>query len=439
MTISRREFLNISAKALAISSALSTQAFGSVAEALGSLFTGDIPICQHMTNATTSQFTVLTLGKMPYAYRVLDSQGRDVPVQLWDHATRKGFDCGIDKLFVQNLRSEERYRLRVIDKDRGTILDERIFKALPLTTKKSLRFALVSCMDDMYFYQRKNMWSRLFAHRPEMIFAIGDTVYADTFSDGTADGLWKRYCETRSLLHHFRQPFLIPTLATWDDHDYGKNNANKNFHLKEAARRIFDLFWGSREVDGFKRGYGVSSIFTGFGQRFFFMDDRYFRDDPGLSRGLHWGRDQQEDFLARLGENSKPSWILNGSQYFGNYYKQESMLKDYTANLKDVLKKLSQISAPVILGSGDIHFSEILELEPRILGYKTFEITSSSIHSFAIPLGEIMRNDRRVEYSWHHNYLIINSSVVDGGLKTLTQSYGRFGQNLFTHQGRVIR
>lgn len=437
MTISRRNFLSLSAKALAVSSAFNTKASASFAEVLNSLYTGDIAICQHMTNASTSQFTVLTQGKTPYAYQVLDSQGHSVPVQMWDHDFRSSNGCGLDKLFVQNLKPQERYRLRVLDKDRGTILDERTFRALPLTTKKSLRFALVSCMDDSYFYQRTNMWNRLFDHRPEMIFAIGDTVYADSDNDESAEGLWRRYCETRSLLSHFRQPNLIPTLATWDDHDFGKNNADKSFRLKEVSRRIFDLFWGCREVEGLRRGYGVSSVFTGFGQRFFFMDDRYFRDEPGLSKGLHWGRDQQDHFLERLGENNKPSWIFNGSQFFGYYFKQESLLKDYSANLKDILKKISRVSAPVVFGSGDVHFSEILELEPQVLGYKTFEFTSSSMHSLTLPLGQIMRNDRRVEYSWHHNYLIINATATEKGLKTLTESYGRFGRNLFTHRGQV--
>lgn len=439
MAISRREFMTLSAQGLALSTIFSSKAFGSLADNLNSLFTGAIPICQHMTNAYTTQISVLTVGKMPYAYRVLDSQGRDIPLEIWDHGIRKYNNTGIDKLFIENLIPQMTYRLRVIDKDRGTVLDERIFRSLPLATKKSLRFALVSCMDDNFFYQRRNMWNRLFAHQPELIIITGDSVYADIQSDGSADGLWRRYCETRSLLHHFRQPQLIPTLATWDDHDYGVNNGNKNYHMKEFARKTFDLFWGSKEVSGFRRGHGVSSVLTGFGQRFFLMDDRYFRDEPGLSKGLHWGSDQQDLFFERLGENNKPTWILNGSQFFADYYRQESFLKDHSANFKDILKKLSRASAPVVFGSGDVHFSEILEIEPQILGYKTYEITSSSIHSTAIPLGQILHNHRRVEYSWHHNYLIIDSTVTEKGLETKSESFGRFGRSLFTHEGSISR
>lgn len=438
MTVSRREFLGISAKALVISPFLNLTALASQEDLLTSLFTGAIAICQHMTNATSAQFTVLTQGKMPYVYRVLDSQGRHLPVEIWDHEIRASSEFGLDKLFVKNLLPQERYRLRVIDKDRGTILDERFFKPLPLTNKRSLRFALVSCMKDTYFFQRKNMWNRLFSHKPEMIFAVGDTVYADSGSD-SADGIWRRYCESRSRLYHFRQPYLIPTLATWDDHDFGKNNANKNFRLKEASRRIFDMFWGNKEVQGLRRGYGVSFEFTGFGQRFFFMDDRYFRDDPGVRKALHWGGDQQEHFLERLDESSKPSWIFNGSQFFGHYYRQESLLKDYNANLNDVLKKISKLEAPVVFGTGDVHFSEVLEIEQKLLGYKTYEFTSSAMHSMTFPVGQIMRNDRRVAYSWHHNYLIISSTVTGGSLKTRTESYDRYGRRLFSHRGVVSR
>jgi alkaline phosphatase D len=27
--------------------------------------------------------------------------------------------------------------------------------------------------------------------------------------------------------------------AIWDDHDYGPNNADKSYHLKETSRKVF--------------------------------------------------------------------------------------------------------------------------------------------------------------------------------------------------------
>ncbi|MBO9665968.1 MAG: phosphodiesterase, partial [Bdellovibrio sp.] len=368
-----------------------------------------------MTNSHSTQITVLTQGKQPYAYRVTDSQGRPVACQIWDHDFRSYYHQGIDKLWITGLEPGITYHLEVLDKDRGAVLDERLFKSLPLNKTKNLRFALVSCACDFFKTHARVMWDLLFAQKPDMIFLIGDSVYADFFSNGSESDIWRRYCETRSRLRHFIQPSLIPTLATWDDHDFGKNNACKDYPLKATTKRIFDLFWGCKETDGFKRTFGVGSEFAGFGQRFFFMDDRFYRDQPGVG-GMHWGSSQQDRLFESLQQNNTPAWIFNGSQFFGFYKKQESFLKDYAKNFADVLRKLARVEAPVVFGSGDVHFSEVLGIEPKILGYKTYEYTSSSIHSLNFPVRPFYKNSRREEYHWHHNFMIVDSSSMGNAL-----------------------
>lgn len=436
METSRREFFGLLGGTLL----LSASSFGKAldAEIIESYFTGHIPISQHMTNESSAQFSVLTEGALPYAYRVYDPKGRELKVDMWDHEKRKDSDWGIDKLIVHNLSSGTKYRLRVIDKDRGTILDERFFKNLGLTQKRTLRFALISCACDIYHYQNRNMWDHLFDHQPEMIFLVGDACYADLGADGSERDLWRRQTETRRTLKHFRQPNLIPTLAVWDDHDYGQNNSNRYFRNKKMSRRCFHLFFGSKNVEGFKNTLGVGSVFSGFGQRFFFMDDRYFRDTPNTG-GMMWGGEQQDLFLDMLAQNDRPAWIFNGSQFFGPYKKEESFLNQYFKNLIDVTRKLSNISAPVVFGSGDIHFSEVVGIEPRILGYKTYEFTSSCMHSFNIPVTWLYTNPMREASAWQHNFMIIKSSAIKKGLRVSSYAIGRFGRDLFYHYATIVR
>lgn len=402
------------------------------------LYTGRIPLCQNMSNEISAQFTALTEGKNPYAYRVKDSQGNDLPIKKWDEEHRKDSWYGIDKLIVEGLKAHQLYRLQVIDKDRGTVLDERLFKSLPLNRKTDLRFATISCAHDFYHSQNSNMWDRLFGELPELIFILGDSCYVDLGSDGSEKDLWRRHCETRMTLAHFRQPRLIPTLATWDDHDYGKNNANKHYRLKQASKRIFECFFGSTPVAGYRKGHGVGAVLTGFGQRFFLMDDRYFRDEP-RSGGMMWGSDQQEHTLELLSENKKPSWIMNGSQYFSSYLGNESFQKEYMRNLSDLTGKLRRIEAPVVFASGDVHFSEVLRIEPELLGYRTFEFTSSAIHSLNYPAAWYLRNSRRLAHTWKHNFMIIKAQALEKGLKTDCYTMGRYGQRLFSHSGTVQR
>src|SRR5690606_21107926 len=38
-----------------------------------------------------------------------------------------------------------------------------------------------------------------------------------------------------------------PFLATWDDHDYGWNDAGRHYPFKEESKEIFLDFWGEPE------------------------------------------------------------------------------------------------------------------------------------------------------------------------------------------------
>lgn len=438
METTRREFFGLLGGTILSASSLAETLEIEDAEIFQSYFTGDIPISQHMTNETSAQFSVLTEGALPYIYQAYDPQGRKLAVEMWDHEKRKDSPWAIDKLIVQNLSSGIQYRLRVIDKDRGTILDERFFKNLPVTRKKTLQFALISCACDVYHYQSRKIWNHLFDHQPEMIFLVGDACYADLGADGTERDVWRRHSETRRTLNHFRQSRLIPTLAVWDDHDYGHNNSDKHYRNKKMSQRCFHLFFGSKDVEGFKNTLGVGSVFSGFGQRFFFMDGRFFRDTPGTG-GMMWGGEQQELFFDLIARNDRPSWIFNGSQFFGNYKKEESFQNHYFKNLIEIIRKLSKVSAPVVFGSGDIHFSEVMGIEHRLLGYKTYEFTSSCMHSFNYPATWIYRNPRRETATWRQNFMIIKSSAIKEGLKISSYATGLFGKDLFYHDGIVLR
>ena len=55
--------------------------------------------------------------------------------------------------------------------------------------------------------------------------------------------LWRRHAEARMTLEIYYSKRLYPIFATWDDHDFGKNDAGKQFPYVPEAHR-----WGGREV-----------------------------------------------------------------------------------------------------------------------------------------------------------------------------------------------
>jgi alkaline phosphatase D len=439
MKTSRRGLLKLSAQSFAgLSLGPLFLPRVSQADPIGA-FTGTVPVVQLMTNHDSAQFSVLTPSPEPYAYRVFDSRGQELPVRKWALGSRQGSPYLNEKLTVDGLQDNEWYRLEILDISTGRQIDERLFKNLPLTSEKPARFAMVSCAFDIKMPTADRMWQSLADNRPDMIFFIGDTSYADyvDFTGGEL-GRWKRYVESRLSLRLYRMRILIPTFAIWDDHDYGVNNGDKTFALRQAMFEMFELFWHPQEVPGYKKTYGVGFELLGFGQKFCFMDNRSYRD-LRYSNGYHWGSDQQDLLLAGLDQSETPAWILSGSQLFGCYKNEESFQIDHPKNFVDFLQKLARVKSPVVFGSGDVHFSEIMKLEPQILGYQSYEFTSSSIHSFTSPHFEFFKNARRESFTWKHNYMLIESKRVGLGLNVTTESYGVNREKYFNHQAIVSR
>src|SRR5690606_30446885 len=145
----------------------------------------------------------------------------------------------------------------------------------------------------------------------------------------------------------FRMPRLTPVFATWDDHDFGLNNADRTFPRADFNRLLFRKFWGSIESPIWRKAHGVGSVLEAFGQRFFLMDDRSFRDAPHVSGGKHWGQDQMDWLIAELEHSPAPAWLMNGSQYFGGYLKKESYESTQPADFHHLLARLSRVAAPV--------------------------------------------------------------------------------------------
>ena len=75
---------------------------------------------------------------------------------------------------------------------------------------------------------------------PNLFIFLGDNIYGDT---NDMDILRKKYQElgTKESYQHLIQNTEV--LATWDDHDYGQNDAGKHYPHKEESKEIFLEFF----------------------------------------------------------------------------------------------------------------------------------------------------------------------------------------------------
>lgn len=320
--------------------------------------------------------------------------------------------------------SHKNYKLLVFSDD-FKLLDTRIFKTFS-SSGDDLRFAVASCMDDSYVHAIKSNWEQLEALAPDAVFLIGDNVYVDKVNNekvvvNSGEWIWKRYVETRAKIPYFKMPVLIPTYAIWDDHDYGLNDGDRRFSLKDDSLLIFRSFFPSYDLNNgqYEKGPGVSAKLSLRNQSFYFLDNRYFRSpnispDAGSFHGedqSHFGAETEKWLYHHLKNEKQPTYLLSGDQFFSGSHKFESYESNHPQSFKDFLKELKQVKVPIVFISGDRHILEIQNIEKQKIGYGTFEFTSSPMHgrSTAGIIKSFPNPNAVFEHEGASGFLILNS------------------------------
>ena len=186
---------------------------------------------------------------------------------------------------------------------------------------------------------------------------LGDNWYTrepDFFDDW---GLWYRASHDRSL--PILQNFLksMSHYATWDDHDYGPNNADRSYHLKETSRKVFTSYWANPSYG--EDGQGIYTKISYGDVDLFLLDDRTFRSADFMDAMID-GKPNPE---KRMFGEKQMTWLKNslinsyapfkivvaGSQVL-NVASTQDCLKDYPVEFEELLAFLEteKISGVVI-------------------------------------------------------------------------------------------
>lgn len=209
---------------------------------------------------------------------------------------------------------------------------------------------------------------------PHFMLWLGDNLYLrpkgreKAVADfASAEAMDARYREVRS------KPFLQNLFkathhyAIWDDHDYGPNNADKTFALKNDSLRLFRQYWPNPDM-GSAELPGTWCRFSHQDAEFFLLDDRFYRDHeeaPPDDAKAMFGPAQ----IAWLKHSLKTSTasfriIANGSQLLSkNRNGVHSGWHNFKTERDDFLAWLQQAKIPgLILLSGDRHNTQVFKL-----------------------------------------------------------------------------
>lgn len=376
---------------------------------------------QGMTDETSAQFSLLLPKSINWKFAVVRKDGAAADVQQAGDVTSRPYSTyAAYRLTVEGLKLGVPYVLQVQDAG-GRVLDQRDFRALDLSSR-GVRVGFLSCILDLF--HRDDIWNQLAAQDPEVLMFLGDNVYADRTSwlnKNPADEkqLWERYVLTRNRVAFYFQRKLIPVIATWDDHDFGTDNGDYSYVCKNESRLVFETFFPQSARPSLLPGPGIAKKFSAFGADFFFMDGRTFRGENNRM----FGEEQERWLLDNVGAN--PAMILNGSQFFGAYTGIESYEGSFGNDFAPFLRKLRNTQGLFSFVSGDVHFSEVMDIEAEVLGYKTVEIVSSSIHSYTFPGHQYrFNNPRRRMTTGAHNFMIFDAQFIPRRMSGTLVSYG---------------
>ena len=415
---------------------------------------GRLVIVQGPTSDTETNINVLAPRLKNYKYLVTDASGASYTVQKYDTLQPDVLLWKLDKLTVTGLKPHVDYTLKVVDEFRGsaTIADTRSFNTLDIK-QVDIKFSYASCMADDFRFNDiiDPMWKRMQEQNPDFVVLNGDVVYVDSFefverNKATELDIWQRFIASFERLPLYHWKHLKPIFATWDDHDFGTNDSDRTFISKKAARKVFLGFFGGQNIPGVYNLENESVYFSlnAFNQRFIFLDDRYFRqpdkDPKPEEEYAHWGEKQHKWVFNQLNSDATPTWLFNGDQFFSGVdlsYK-ESLQSNHPAHFKKIMNELKTAKAPVVFASGDIHFSEIMQIPKETVGYNTYEITSSSMHSYT---GTGWDNPLRIPgaFTREFNFMMVQSKNENGGFKVNIESWGLADKPYFTQKFEVKR
>jgi alkaline phosphatase D len=217
---------------------------------------------------------------------------------------------------------------------------------------------------------------------------LGDNWYTREPDYGSEYGLNYRASHDRGLpvLRNFLKS--MPHYAIWDDHDFGPNDCDKSYPLKDASRQVFMNYWLNPSYG--EDGKGIYTRFVYGDAEFFLLDDRSFRSNDNMADSINgfpnpekrmFGPEQM-DWLKNglLGSKANFKIIVTGSQVL-NMISPFDCFRRFPVEYNELLgfMNIEKINGVLFL-TGDRHHSEVIKLA-RSGSYPLYDITCSPLTS----------------------------------------------------------
>jgi alkaline phosphatase D len=282
--------------------------------------------------------------------------------------------------------------------------------AAPAGAADSTTIAFGSCLRQ---WKPAPVLETVSALKPDVFIFAGDNVYTDVGpwrSGKEPERIALAYRELADNPHYRVLRQSVPLLATWDDHDYGRNNAGADYPWKVESRAAFLDFFSIPQNSPIRQRDGVYSAHT-VGDadhriQIILLDTRTFRG--ALQEAVVNARCPR----SRLVATTDGSATLLGSRqwrWLEQQLQQPAALRLIVSSIQVIpdhhcyekwgnfpherdrlLALLSKYDASrTLLLSGDRHLGEISSLPGSDGRFAVYEITASGLNSAGAGLGEV--------------------------------------------------
>lgn len=244
------------------------------------------------------------------------------------------------------------------------------------------------------------MWNIISADKPDLWIWLGDNIYGDTEDMTILKGKYNL-----QLSNEGYKKFTANTkvIGTWDDHDFGRNDAGIGYpYKKESQQLALDFLNVSKEsplrkIEGL---YSANSFKVGAKTvKLILLDGRYHRDTLMKDANKNYIPNTKGDILGKaqwkwlkkeLKSKADAYIIGSGIQILSSEHNFEKWA-NFPVARKRLLNLLVKTKVKgAILLSGDRHIGEFSKMEVKGLKFPLYEITSSGLtHSAINNSGEV--------------------------------------------------
>ena len=239
--------------------------------------------------------------------------------------------------------------------------------------------------------------------RPQLFIFLGDNVYIDS---ERCEDFFSEYSKLACKSGFAELVGNSPTLAVWDDHDYGHNDAGYEYPMKRESKEIFMRFWHEPGNSNRRKHEGIyhSLMFGDTAHRLqvILLDMRTFRsplteNDEGYLANYDpsktfLGQEQWAWLETELQKPAKVRLIASSTQ-FGIEHNGWEAWANFPLEQRKMAETIARAGANgVVFISGDVHYSELSRQQwPGC--YPLYDCTASGLSRLE---GEAVANQFRV-------------------------------------------